>query len=913
MGREYYSRPINSGYTVVDGVTTGTYPSSYPSLVATWMEYKVTQSAADLLANRSTISVKLYSQVLDGGATTNMAQWDSAENFGYAGYNDANKQLYSCSYNFNNKNLNQFANATLVVPHNADGTKTITLQAGFTTRSRSITGGSVSVSVTLPTIAQKTTISSITGLKFGYPTQVTLSRKATNLRELVTLSIGSQTLKTTSVSDANFTFTLARTYAPTTALPCSLTGTLTVETFNGATSLGSVSQSVTFTVDANDSNFAPTLTANPTLQPYNDVVSVLGTYDAFAGYSKLNMLAAKADVSTKYGASIVSRVVTFSNGSSASADQTNHISTIYNAAGEASATYTVTDSRGFKCTYTATYYVSNYSNPTLSCYVYRGDSNGNEDESGTYLWVRNPQVDYVSMEGRNSVTLEYIVVDVVTTYTQLTIGQNAILASSISPDNTYEIHFAMTDIMGEVDDWRTSPATTAIPFNIRADGKAIAFGKKANAGGYYDNTAEFGYEVLLSNRLDQRLLLGNETVINSMDSDGFRSENNSDTGNHSVQASAHDSGSELVVSDHVHGSGGQPDVWKQAELTATDLAFRDWIADTRHSIIRLTPHLAQVWSSEIPANADLNTATYFPVGQYYCGTAVTAATLTNCPTGGLAFEMIVESPIQAEYDEPSGYTRYRVRMITTYGGAQYIQSCYKTSGGTYSFGEWLRVVDSSTALDNAVAWMKTQSGRLSSLDIGHSYNDDSRGRIRYDLSTSAQSGGANAVFGEGYVLTFMWDTSSRWDTQVYIPDADGNAPAFRTYRPNSGWGNVWRFQSEQVSTVTTDGVTWTVVKHFDGYVEMYADITLNGTWRTWGSLYVLSLSGNKKSLPVTLTKKLADVTTYIAPESGVSSDSAFPVQYYMTTENTYACDIARPSAGANSKNYYCRKYIRGLI
>ena len=360
-----------------------------------------------------------------------------------------------------------------------------------------------------------------------------------------------------------------------------------------------------------------------------------------------------------------------------------------------------------------------------------------------------------------------------------------------------------------------------------------------------------------------------------------------------------DSGAIISLDDYANG--------KSTVLTPTSFEVAN------HDLLRLAPHLAQMFATNIQANADLNTATYCEVGQYYIGSDVNAATLSNCPTGGLSFCMFVYAPNQTAYDDSTGYTRYRVRRILTYTGAQFIQRCVKNTSDVWSFGEWFRVVDSSTSLDSAVTWMKTQSGRLSSLDIGHSYNDDSRGRIRFDLSTGAQSGGANAVFGEGYVLTFMWDTTGRWDTQFYLPDADGNAPAFRTYRPNSGWNDVWRFQSEQVSTVTTDGVTWTVVRHYDGYVEMYADITLNGTWVAWGNLYVLSMSGNTKSLPVTLSKKLADVTTYITPESGVSANSAFPVQYYMTSENTYACDIARPSAGTNNKNYYCRKYIRGKI
>lgn len=92
----------------------------------------------------------------------------------------------------------------------------------------------------------------------------------------------------------------------------------------------------------------------------------------------------------------------------------------------------------------------------------------------------------------------------------------------------------------------------------------------------------------------------------------------------------------------------------------------------------------------VPANANLNTATYLKVGNYYCSADVNAATLTNCPTGGRAFMMQVYSPLATTIDnETTGTWVYRVRKILTYTGYEY-QQCVSSgaTAGTFTYGAW---------------------------------------------------------------------------------------------------------------------------------------------------------------------------------------------------------------------------------
>ena len=390
------------------------------------------------------------------------------------------------------------------------------------------------------------------------------------------------------------------------------------------------------------------------------------------------------------------------------------------------------------------------------------------------------------------------------------------------------------------------------------------------------------------------------TADGTLHTDMEYNEVTADSGDYRASVRASSAGGFLEVVDQ---NTGNSSVLSLSELTVND---RD--------ILRTHQSLVGGYGTQIPQNSDLND--YIQVGRYFCPYDSWAASLSNSPTA-YGFMMDVLSPLSATIDnESTGTYVYRVQRIIQYDGAEYFRKMNSGStAGVFTFGEWIRRVDAGNSVANAVSWVKTQSARLSSLDIPHVVMD-TRGHMRLDLSTSSLTGGVNSVFGEGYVLTFEWD-QARWDTQFYVPDDDGKAPAYRTYNPSSNtWSEVKRVECETEGTTTVSGITWTWQKHTDGYVDMYADITLNGTWVQWGNLYVLRNSTTTFKLPFTLTKKLVDVTSIVGQDT--STNACFPVNYSMISssgvnENYTTCDIARPSAGANNTNYYCRKYVRGKL
>lgn len=235
--------PINTGYTIINGTTSG----SNGSKVNTWIEYKVT--AQSTVNNTSTLDVYLYSQ-----ATTSLSTiWERSGNYGYVQVDSGTKQYTTLSngYNFQNKHLNTFAHHTFTINHNSDGTKTITLKGAWdkgSSTSTYITGGSVSGSVTLPQIARASTIS---GLNTYLGTQggITITRQSSSFTHTITYTFGSAsgTIATkTSAVTVNWTPPVSLISQITNAT--SRTGTLTCTTYSGDTAIGTSTSTLTLKV-----------------------------------------------------------------------------------------------------------------------------------------------------------------------------------------------------------------------------------------------------------------------------------------------------------------------------------------------------------------------------------------------------------------------------------------------------------------------------------------------------------------------------------------------------------------------------------------------------------------------------------------------------------------------------------------
>ena len=114
----------------------------------------------------------------------------------------------------------------------------------------------------------------------------------------------------------------------------------------------------------------------------------------------------------------------------------------------------------------------------------------------------------------------------------------------------------------------------------------------------------------------------------------------------------------------------------------------------------------------------------------------------------------------------------------------------------------------------------------------------------------------------------------------------------------------------EITTQTVDGVSWTIKRNGKFY-EMWADITIDASAVTptqWGSLYVYRNSKTTYLLPVTLAKKVCDLS--------FSSGATATMTVYYTdlsgqeNEKTSA-DAIR--ATQTTAPIIVHKYIRGFV
>ncbi|MDY6211975.1 pyocin knob domain-containing protein [Hornefia butyriciproducens] len=90
---------------------------------------------------------------------------------------------------------------------------------------------------------------------------------------------------------------------------------------------------------------------------------------------------------------------------------------------------------------------------------------------------------------------------------------------------------------------------------------------------------------------------------------------------------------------------------------------------------------------------DINSIEFTKVGNYYCSLDLTASTFKNTPTTR-SFMMFVLSPLNPVYDnEETTQWCYRIRIMVTYTGEFFVQSCSSGSeAGKFDFGKWKKFI-----------------------------------------------------------------------------------------------------------------------------------------------------------------------------------------------------------------------------
>lgn len=366
----------------------------------------------------------------------------------------------------------------IVIPHNADGTKTVNL-AGYypiaaTLRGTYYSAVSVSGTAVLTAIPKP----SIPTLSNDAPTlgdTITIYTNRTSTSNTHTLKYTLGTESGTIVEDlpTDYNWTLPLSLADGMPNAASLAGVITCETYNGTTLLGTATVAFTASVPA---------TMVPIISNVTITEDVLGIAAQFLGYVQNKSRLAVDTTADGVYSSTISQVKVTIDGKNYIGDAI--VSEPLTTAGTVAVTVLVTDSRGKTATTTTNVTVIPYGPPQISAFnAYRVDGSGTPSDDGTSVAIPiNFTIASVNDKNTKAWALEYRVTGA-TTWTTLASGSvytydatYTNLTGLFSIENSYDIRLTLTDYFASIE--RSASINTAFAiFNIRPTGKGIAFGK----------------------------------------------------------------------------------------------------------------------------------------------------------------------------------------------------------------------------------------------------------------------------------------------------------------------------------------------------------------------------------------------------------------------------------------------------
>lgn len=380
--------------------------------------------------------------------------------------------VYSSETRIQLRNGTSVASGTLQISHNADGTKSFSLscEAGVYTYAVSV---SASGTHTLNTIPRASSVSA-SNVTMGSATTIAISRASTAFTHTLTYTFGSATgtiaTKTTATSVS---------WTPPVSLasqiPKAVTGTCTITctTYNGSTSIGSKTCTLTLTVP---STVKPTISSLTATRVDGDVPSTWGIYVQTKSKATLAINGAAGS----YGSTITSYSIT---GGGYTSTASSFTTGFLNTSGTVTFTATVTDSRGrVSAAATVSISVVAYSPPSFSSYLsQRCLSTGAIDDDGTYIRGL-VSYSYASCSSKNTISCAtYYKKASETTWTNASVAFSSGTAftfggGNISTETSYDIKYALTDAFTTIA-IQDIVSTAAVVMDFKQGGKGVAIGK----------------------------------------------------------------------------------------------------------------------------------------------------------------------------------------------------------------------------------------------------------------------------------------------------------------------------------------------------------------------------------------------------------------------------------------------------
>jgi len=390
---------------------------------------------------------------------------------------------------------------TFTVTHdsNGDADFKISIQAAVYVSSVNCTG---SKTFTLTNIPRKSTLSVETGT-LGTAQTLTVTRKSTSFTHTIVATCGDQS-KTicTKSTDTSIEFTPPIAWASENTTGTSVSVKYTITTYNGSTSVGSNSYTVTCSIPSSVKPSCSLAVTDPT-----------GYSDTYGGYIKgLSKFKVVVTATKSYESDIASYSTTANGATYTAASFTTDVLASY---GDLTVKATVKDKRGRSGSASKTLTVLDYSKPIIeSLAVHRCDEDGTENDKGEYAKVTFSAM-VTALNNKNSASYKVL-------YKKSSEDDDAFKEAELDADYTdvYSVAYATCIFEADTgssydikviatDDFDSIPKTTSVSTGFTlmhwlASGLGMAIGKIAELAGVFD----IGFQTKFSGGILQPVLAG---------------------------------------------------------------------------------------------------------------------------------------------------------------------------------------------------------------------------------------------------------------------------------------------------------------------------------------------------------------------------------------------------------------------
>jgi hypothetical protein len=427
-----------------------------------WKYYLVcTEQDVDISSNISKLKVEVYL----GATSYSRAVRGNVSATHTINVNGTNYTFTTTSYTIEkNTNVKLGEITSNAIEHNTDGSKSVSVSASSPDLAQA-SGygpytGSASGTVTLSTIPRASSFST-SGNTIGSAVTVNISRASSSFTHTVTLKFGSVTETKTGVgTSTSFTPDLSN-YGKQIPNSMSGVGTITVDTYNGSTKIGSSSQNITLNLPSSTVPTVPTISIS---EAVSGIASKFGAY--IQHKSKIQVSSSANGI---YGSTISSYKIEINGSTYNSSSCTTNI---LNNSGTNTCKVTVTDSRGKTNTNSTTFNVLAYQEPQITKFT----AERNSTTPTTLNCILSASITNLNNKNDHSILLKLNDTTKYTNTSDYSISNVSQNITGVEETSSYTVTLTIKDYFTTVTQ-TIDIGTGFAMMNFSADGEHMAIGK----------------------------------------------------------------------------------------------------------------------------------------------------------------------------------------------------------------------------------------------------------------------------------------------------------------------------------------------------------------------------------------------------------------------------------------------------